>query len=131
MNCNWHNMHCSYIRLFPTQVTSKNDQAQYWADNSNPYTYISSAQIANAFMNSRFGSEVKSPLSVPCDGKASDPSALAKTKFAVTRKETFKACFAREVLLVKRHRFLYIFRTCQVCNYFRFFRCFKRHCFCH
>ncbi|KAL9660657.1 hypothetical protein QQ045_025474 [Rhodiola kirilowii] len=99
---------------FLQEVTSKNDQAQYWADSSKPYAYISSPQIAEAFKNSRFGSVVNSTLSVPYDKQAADPSALAKTKFAVTNQETFATCFAREILLIKRHRFLYIFRTCQV-----------------
>ncbi|CAM8984948.1 unnamed protein product [Rhodiola kirilowii] len=65
---------------FLQEVTSKNDQAQYWADSSKPYTYISSSQIAEAFKNSRFGKSVNSTLSVPYDRQASHPSALAKTK---------------------------------------------------
>ncbi|CAM8992214.1 unnamed protein product [Rhodiola kirilowii] len=99
---------------FLQEVTSKNDQAQYWADSSKPYTYISSSQIAEAFKNSRFGKSVNSTLSVPYDRQASHPSALAKTKYAITMREAFASCFDREILLIKRHRFLYIFRTCQV-----------------
>uniref|UniRef100_A0A7N0SXU5 Uncharacterized protein n=1 Tax=Kalanchoe fedtschenkoi TaxID=63787 RepID=A0A7N0SXU5_KALFE len=99
---------------FLQEVTSKNDQAQYWADSSKPYKSISSPQIAEAYKNSRFGSSVNSALSLRSDKQDIYPSALAKTRFAVTKKESFAACFAREILLMKRHQFLYIFKTCQV-----------------
>lgn len=36
------------------------------------------------------------------------------TKFAESRWELFKSCFSREMLLMRRHSFLYILRTCQV-----------------
>ncbi|PQP96196.1 ABC transporter G family member 31 [Prunus yedoensis var. nudiflora] len=57
---------------------------------------------------------VESELSDPFDKSSSHPAALSKSKYAVTRWELCKACFSREILLISRHRFLYIFRTCQV-----------------
>ncbi|KAK1394296.1 hypothetical protein POM88_013352 [Heracleum sosnowskyi] len=99
---------------FLQEVTSKKDQEQYWADSSKPYVYVPVQKIAEAFKNSRLGSALKSTLSVHYDRTNSHPSALAKKRFAVSKRELFKATLAREVLLVKRHSFLYIFRTCQV-----------------
>ncbi|KAK9998376.1 hypothetical protein SO802_017979 [Lithocarpus litseifolius] len=99
---------------FLQEVTSRNDQAQYWANSSKPYVFISVPEIAEAFKNSRFGKSLQSSISVPYDESKSDSSALSKTKYAVSRIEIFKACFERELLLISRHRFLYIFRTCQV-----------------
>nr|DAD28487.1 TPA_asm: hypothetical protein HUJ06_029955 [Nelumbo nucifera] len=99
---------------FLQEVTSTKDQAQYWADPSKPYVFLSVSKIADAFRNSEFGRSVESNLSVPYDKRKSHPSALAKTKYAVPKRELFKACFTREHLLISRHRFLYIFRTCQV-----------------
>ncbi|XP_054790659.1 ABC transporter G family member 31-like [Prosopis cineraria] len=99
---------------FLQEVTSKKDQAQYWADPSKPYRFIPVREIADAFKNSGFGRSVESMLSVPYEKSRSHPSALARTKFAASKWELSKACFAREVLLIKRHSFLYIFRTCQV-----------------
>ena len=99
------------------QVTSKKDQAQYWADSSRPYTYISVPEFAQAFKNSKIGKSLESNLNPPFDKSLSHPSALAKTKFAVSSSELVKACFFREILLMKRHSFLYIFRTCQVFIY--------------
>ncbi|XP_060175555.1 ABC transporter G family member 31 [Lycium barbarum] len=99
---------------FLQEVTSRKDQAQYWADNSRPYEFIPVHAIAEAFRNSRHGQELKSFLSIPYDRSKGHPSALATTKFAVPRWELFKACFSREWLLMTRHSFLYIFRTFQV-----------------
>ncbi|XP_074329259.1 ABC transporter G family member 31-like isoform X2 [Apium graveolens] len=99
---------------FLQEVTSKKDQEQYWADSSKPYVFVPVQKIAEAFKNSKYGSALKSTLSVPYDRTKSHPSALAKKRFAVSKRELFKATLAREVLLVKRHSFLYIFRTCQV-----------------
>ncbi|XP_022948217.1 ABC transporter G family member 31-like isoform X1 [Cucurbita moschata] len=99
---------------FLQEVTSKNDQAQYWADSTRPYTYISVPEFAEAFKNSNIGKSLESSLNTPFDKSLSHPSALAKTKFAVSKRELFKACFSREVLLINRNSFLYIFKTCQV-----------------
>ncbi|KAK9150152.1 hypothetical protein Syun_008461 [Stephania yunnanensis] len=73
------------IADFLQEVTSKKDQAQYWVDNSRPYEFLSS-----------------------------HPSSLSKDKFAVSKWELFKTCFAREALLMKRNSFVYAFRACQV-----------------
>ncbi|KAJ4725593.1 Pleiotropic drug resistance ABC transporter [Melia azedarach] len=99
---------------FLQEVTSKKDQAQYWADPSKPYVFLPVPEIAKAFKNSRFGRAMDSSLAVPYDKSKSHPSALSKTEYAVSKWELFRTCFAREILLIKRHSFLYIFRTCQV-----------------
>ncbi|PON63000.1 ABC transporter-like [Parasponia andersonii] len=99
---------------FLQEVTSRRDQAQYWADPSKPYAFLPVSEIAEAFKSSRFGRSLQSTLSNPCDKSKSHPSALSKSKYAASKSELFKACFAREALLISRHRFLYIFRTAQV-----------------
>ncbi|XP_034687785.1 ABC transporter G family member 31 isoform X3 [Vitis riparia] len=99
---------------FLQEVTSKKDQEQYWSDPSRPYVYLPVPKIAEAFKASRFGSSMQSTLSTPFNKSDSHPAALSKTRFATSKSELFRACFARELLLLSRHRFLYIFRTCQV-----------------
>ncbi|KAJ8452690.1 hypothetical protein Cgig2_005026 [Carnegiea gigantea] len=99
---------------FLQEVTSRKDQGQYWADSSKPYRFIPVEEIAKAFRNSRFGKSATDTLSVPYEKSQSHPSALFKAKYAVPKRELFQACFSREVLLIRRHSFLYIFRTCQV-----------------
>ncbi|KAG5122607.1 hypothetical protein JHK84_040947 [Glycine max] len=102
------------IADFLQEVTSKKDQAQYWADPSKPYQFVSVAEIARAFRNSKFGRYMESLQTHPYDKSECHDLALARTKYAVATWEVVKACFQREVLLIKRHSFLYIFRTCQV-----------------
>ncbi|KAK7385522.1 hypothetical protein VNO78_31244 [Psophocarpus tetragonolobus] len=102
------------IADFLQEVTSKKDQAQYWADPSKPYEFVSVSEIAQAFRNSKFGRYMTSMQTHPYDKSNCHDSALARTKYAVSRWEATKACFEREVLLIRRHSFLYIFRTCQV-----------------
>ncbi|GMI88964.1 ATP-binding cassette G31, PLEIOTROPIC DRUG RESISTANCE 3, pleiotropic drug resistance 3 [Hibiscus trionum] len=99
---------------FLQEVTSKKDQAQYWADPSKPYVFIPVSEMATAFKNSRFGKSMESTLSVPYDKSRNHPSALSKTKYAASRWELLNSCFAREILLITRHSFLYVFRTLQV-----------------
>ncbi|KAK3206522.1 hypothetical protein Dsin_020568 [Dipteronia sinensis] len=99
---------------FLQEVTSKKDQAQYWANPSKPYKFFTVEEIAKAFKKSKFGKSVESSVDVPYDKSKSHPSALSKTKYAVSNWELFSTNFSRELLLIDRHRFLYIFRTCQV-----------------
>lgn len=95
-------------------MTSKKDQEQYWADPSRPYTFVCASEFAEAFKNSKLGKHLKLELNGSYDKSQTHPLALAKTKFAASKWELFRACFARERLLISRHKFLYVFRTCQV-----------------
>ncbi|CAI0399920.1 unnamed protein product [Linum tenue] len=99
---------------FLQEVTSKKDQGQYWADPSKPYVFISALEMAQAFKSSECGRSLASSMSVPYDKTKCHPKALPKTKYAASRWELLKTCFAREILLLSRHQFLYVFKTCQV-----------------
>ncbi|KAG5404800.1 hypothetical protein IGI04_010919 [Brassica rapa subsp. trilocularis] len=99
---------------FLQEVTSKKDQAQYWADPSKPYQFIPVSDIAAAFRSSKYGHAADSKLATPFDKSSADPSALCRTQYAISGWENLKVCFRREMLLINRHRFLYTFRTCQV-----------------
>ncbi|KAL6844555.1 hypothetical protein ACP4OV_026228, partial [Aristida adscensionis] len=101
------------IADFLQEVTSKKDQARYWSDHSKQYSFISASSMASAFKQSQYGKYLESNLSNFCDGTNS-PLSLATSKFAVSMFSLFRACFAREIVLICRNRFLYIFRTCQV-----------------
>ncbi|KAL6967671.1 ABC transporter G member 31, variant 3 [Sarracenia purpurea var. burkii] len=99
---------------FLQEVTSRKDQAQYWADSSKPYVFLPVPKIAEEFRNSKYGRSVESSLSVQYGTSNNHPSALSKTKFSASKWELFRACFSRELLLMGRQRFLYTFKTCQV-----------------
>ncbi|XP_047319537.1 ABC transporter G family member 31 isoform X2 [Impatiens glandulifera] len=99
---------------FLQEVTSRKDQQQYWADSSKQYVYLPVSTIAEAFRSSIYGKSLEASLSVQYDKSKNHFSALAKSNSSVSLSELFKTCFFRELVLISRHRFLYIFRTCQV-----------------
>ncbi len=43
-------------------------------------------------------------------------AAVRGRRFALSGLQAFKACLRREWTLMVRHKFIYIFRTCQVCT---------------
>lgn len=96
-------------------MTSKKDQAQYWSDKSKQYSFVSASTMASAFKQSQYGRSMDSTLSDSYDD-TNPRQALARSKFAVSKLSLFRACFARELILISRNRFLYTFRTCQVCS---------------
>ncbi|CAM6058811.1 unnamed protein product [Sphagnum tenellum] len=102
------------IADFLQEVTSRKDQEQYWADQRTPYRYVPVATIADAFKEFEVGRNLTNYLNTSFNKADSHPAALVHDRFALSRWELFKACTAREMLLIKRNRFLYIFRTCQV-----------------
>ncbi|PIN08713.1 Pleiotropic drug resistance proteins (PDR1-15), ABC superfamily [Handroanthus impetiginosus] len=83
---------------FLQEVTSKKDQGQYWSRKNEPYKYVS----------------IFSELKVPYDKSKVHPAALVKDKYGISNMELFKACLAREWLLMKRNSFVYIFKTTQI-----------------
>ncbi|KAJ9188710.1 hypothetical protein P3X46_000079 [Hevea brasiliensis] len=83
---------------FPQEVTSKKDQEQYWSRKNQPYRYISIAE----------------DLSIPFDKSRTHPAALVTEEYGISNWNLFKACFAREWLLMKHNSFVYIFKTTQI-----------------
>ncbi|KAI4386109.1 hypothetical protein MLD38_004070 [Melastoma candidum] len=99
---------------FLQEVTSKKDQAQYWMRRNQPHRYISSAEFSKAFFTFHIGQSLADELRVPFDKSRAHPAALVKEKYGISNRELLKACFARELLLMKRSSFVYIFKTFQI-----------------
>jgi hypothetical protein len=53
-------------------------------------------------------------LSKPYDKSQSHKSSLSYSKYSLGKLDLFKACMKREILLMKRNSFIYIFKTVQV-----------------
>jgi hypothetical protein len=96
------------------QVTSKKEQEKYWTDESKTYEYIPVARMVKNFQESEVGQEITNYLATPYNRASSHKYALVTTSFALSKWELLKACTEREWLLIKRNKFIYIFRTCQV-----------------
>jgi hypothetical protein len=106
---------CVKTHLCCWQVTSRKDQQQYWYDKTAPYQYVSVNAFAEGFKQFHVGECLNQELNVPFVKEKSHPAALVRERYAISNWELFLACFAREILLMKRNRFIYIFRTIQVC----------------
>ncbi|GLJ18676.1 hypothetical protein SUGI_0333120 [Cryptomeria japonica] len=99
---------------FLQEVTSLKDQEQYWADKRQPYRFVSVKEFADAFQSFHVATRINAELSIPYDKKKSHPAALTTEKFGLGKRELFKACFDREILLMKRSSFIYIFKSSQI-----------------
>ena len=71
-------------------------------------------EFAMAFKSFHTGRAIENELSVPFDKSKSHPAALTTTRYGVSGKELLKANIDREILLMKRNSFVYMFRTFQV-----------------
>ncbi|KAE8690971.1 Pleiotropic drug resistance protein 3 [Hibiscus syriacus] len=98
---------------FLQEVTSRKDQEQYWARTDKPYSFIPVKEFAEAFQSFQIGQKLGDDLAVPFDKLKSHPDALSKDKYGVS-KELLKACVSRELLLMKRNLFIYVFKIFQL-----------------
>ncbi|KAL6615559.1 hypothetical protein ACP70R_037829 [Stipagrostis hirtigluma subsp. patula] len=99
---------------FLQEVTSKKDQKQYWARHDEPYRFVPVKEFATAFKSFHTGRAIANELAVPFDKSKSHPAALTTTRYGVSGKELLKANIDREILLMKRNSFVYMFRTFQL-----------------
>ncbi|KAJ6432161.1 hypothetical protein OIU84_019417 [Salix udensis] len=99
---------------FLQEVISKKDQAQYWCHADLPYHYVSVNQFIEMFKASNLGQKLAEELSKPYEKSRCPNSAVSFSFYSVRKWELFKACMAREVLLMKRNTFVYVFKTAQL-----------------
>ncbi|CAD6230903.1 unnamed protein product [Miscanthus lutarioriparius] len=92
----------------------KKDQKQYWVRHDKPYRYVSVKDFASAFQSFHVGRAVANELAVPFDKSKNHPAALTTSRYGVSGWELLKANIDREILLMKRNSFVYIFRTLQM-----------------
>ena len=96
------------------QVISRKDQAQYWYHMQVPYSYVSVDMFSRKFKESPYGKKLDEELSEPYDKSQSHKDALSFSVYSLSKWELFRACASRELLLMKRNSFIYIFKTTQV-----------------
>nr|XP_034594035.1 ABC transporter G family member 35 isoform X1 [Setaria viridis] len=99
---------------FLQEVTSRKDQKQYWGRHNKPYQYVSVKEFACAFQSFHAGRAIANELAVPFDKSKNHPAALTTSRYGVSARELLKANIDREILLMKRNSFVYIFRTLQL-----------------
>ncbi|KAK8473551.1 hypothetical protein PHAVU_001G166500 [Phaseolus vulgaris] len=99
---------------FLQEVTSRKDQEQYWVLRDQPYRFVTTKEFVEAFQSFHVGRSLDNELETQFDKYKSHPAALATQMYGLGKWELFKACFAREYLLMKRNSFLHIFQLCQL-----------------
>ncbi|CAA0839123.1 ABC transporter G family member 40 [Striga hermonthica] len=102
------------IADFLQEVTSKKDQQQYFADKDKRYRFITVKEFSEAFKSFHVGQGLTAEMAIPFDKKKSHPAALTTKEYGVSKKELIKACTSRELLLMKRNSFVYIFKLLQL-----------------
>ncbi|KAL8260853.1 hypothetical protein R6Q59_024902 [Mikania micrantha] len=99
---------------FLQEVTSKKDQQQYWMRRDLPYRFVTAKEFADAYQSFHVGRKLANDLSSPYDKTKSHPAALTTQKYGLDKKGLLKACTDREILLMKRNSFVYIFKLFQL-----------------
>ncbi|CAJ1940722.1 unnamed protein product [Sphenostylis stenocarpa] len=99
---------------FLQEVISKKDQRQYWYRPDIPYRYISVDEFSQIFISSYWGRMLNDELSQPNNKSESHKNALSFSKYSLGKWDLFKACMKREILLMKRNSFIYVFKTVQL-----------------
>jgi hypothetical protein len=89
------------------------DQKQYWAGDQNKYQYHSVEKFAESFHMSYLPLLVEGKL---CSSNNTGKNKEVKVNASrgISRWNIFKACFSREVLLVKRNSPFHIFKIIQI-----------------
>ena len=95
-------------------MTSRKDQEQYWAREDERYRFVTVKEFADAYQSFQAGLNLRDELETPFDKSKNHRAALTTKKYGVKKKELLKACFSRELLLMKRNSFVYIFKLTQV-----------------
>ncbi|XP_031474141.1 pleiotropic drug resistance protein 1-like [Nymphaea colorata] len=102
------------IADFLQEVTSRNDQKQYWIHEEETYRFVPVKEFAEAFHSFHIGQQLYAEFSIPFDKSKNHPAALTGSKYGVSKLELLKASFSRELLLMKRNSFVYIFKMMQL-----------------
>ncbi|KAL1810495.1 hypothetical protein ACET3Z_027485 [Daucus carota] len=99
---------------FLQEVTSKKDQRQYWVHRNEPHRFITAREFSEAFQSFHVGQRLGTDLATTFDKTKNHPAALTTDKYGVNKTELLKALTARELLLIKRNSFIYIFKIVQL-----------------
>uniref|UniRef100_A0A1D1YAF0 ABC transporter G family member 39 n=1 Tax=Anthurium amnicola TaxID=1678845 RepID=A0A1D1YAF0_9ARAE len=98
---------------FLQEVTSKVDQAQYWAGCQSTYEFISAKQFAEFFHSMSHSRFLDEELQKE-NGQSNRDISPTEKGYNISRWGHFKACFSRELLLIKRNSPVHIFKTIQI-----------------
>lgn len=96
------------------QVTSQKEQQQYWARKEEPYRFVTVKEFTDTFKSFYLGKKLEDEIRIPFDKRKSHRAALTTKINGVSGKKLLESCMSRELLLMKRNSFVYIFKLSQV-----------------
>ncbi|OIT36141.1 PREDICTED: pleiotropic drug resistance protein 1-like isoform X1 [Nicotiana attenuata] len=99
---------------FLQEVTSQKDQQQYWVRRDETYRFITSKEFSEAYQSFHVGRKIGNELAASYDKSKSHPAALTTQKYGIGKKQLLRICAERELLLMKRNSFVYIFKLSQL-----------------
>ncbi|KAM0064291.1 putative ABC-type sulfate transporter [Helianthus debilis subsp. tardiflorus] len=99
---------------FLQEVVSRKDQAAYWCRTEEAYNYVSVQTLSMRFKQSYLGKEIDDDISKPFTRLQNHEDAISFHLYSLSKWDLFKACMSRELLLMKRNSFVYIFKTVQL-----------------
>ncbi|CAK9136210.1 unnamed protein product [Ilex paraguariensis] len=99
---------------FLQEVMSRKDQAQYWHQTEQGYRYVSVDMLSMKFKESAMGKKLDEELSEPFMKSQSDKNAISFSVYSLSKWTLFCGCMSRELLLMRRNSFIYIFKTSQL-----------------
>ncbi|OVA16670.1 ABC transporter-like [Macleaya cordata] len=113
--------HCGFrcperkgVADFLQEVISERDQEQYWYHTEQSYSYVTVDQLLKNFKEYSIGQKLDEELSEPYEKSQCHKNAISFSIHSMSKWELFRACFARELLLMKRNLFLYLFKFAQL-----------------
>ncbi|MQL82159.1 hypothetical protein Taro_014624 [Colocasia esculenta] len=98
---------------FLQEVTSKADQAQYWTGNRGAYEFVPAQAFAENF-NAMYRSQIPAEELKKEDNGSNRDILNTEKGNGISRWELFRACFSRELLLMRRNSPVHIFKTIQI-----------------
>ncbi|KAK6157910.1 hypothetical protein DH2020_012158 [Rehmannia glutinosa] len=96
------------------QVISRKDQEQYWKNSQQTYSYISVDTFSRKYKESPHGKQFSEELAVPFDKSKSHKNAINFSVYSLRKWALFRACMSRELILMKRNSFIYVFKSVQL-----------------
>ncbi|KAG9445118.1 hypothetical protein H6P81_016458 [Aristolochia fimbriata] len=99
---------------FLQEVISKMDQEQYWSDKQKTYQFVTVDKFVESFHSYSLGRQMEEELQEPFSQTRPDSPTLSQEVYQLSRWKLLKACFSREVLLIKRNSPMHIFKIFQI-----------------
>ncbi|KAH7833611.1 hypothetical protein Vadar_008066 [Vaccinium darrowii] len=113
--------HCGFrcpsrkgIADFLQEVVSRKDQGQYWYYTNQAYNYVSVEDFGTTFKKFHVAQKLDKELSLEFSRSDFSKNSLSFNIYSLRKWELFKACMAREWLLMRRNSFVHVAKSLQL-----------------